>query len=515
MTPPRAIARSYVPQGVAAGRRPLVARRNACALRNPALRPTCGSTQQSTVYGDGTTANGGIGAKDQPIKTIAHDGTVTFYQYTAKGQEAQKATYPSTYASATTRPALSLATSVISSRWHTTFNLLTKRAEPGKFTVWAYANDTGNLTAQSETITTDATGAATFNAVQKPNTAIKSTGWAYHATMQLPTSEVVKSDGVQVSKYTLSYSTLGDVSKVTNSVNNTTHTIQSVDAHGKPTSIRLPDSTQQTTAYDLKSRLIQTSVGTRTQRYSYKTSGEIESLRFSDGTRDVVTASFTYDASHNLIEMTINGNRINQQSSAATLDISSNSSATLNKTTSTTDSSPTAFIGKLFDAFINPFATQSSAMDQQTASQKIIGQELSQVTATNTADETPDYSSCSIYDQLALKKKCNYDAVAAGICRADFTVWSVGANSFLRTCIANDSKPVATTNCIRKCLAYAQRDAHDGKDNCLVGAEKRCLTCPSRPCIHNYHLRCYSSCNVSPWCYGGWAWPWLPTGQSQ
>jgi hypothetical protein len=163
MNAARAGARSDVRQGVAAGRRPLVARRNACALRNPALRTTCGSTQQSTVYGDGTPANGGIGAKDQPIKTIAHDGTVTFYQYTAKGQEAEKATYPSTYASATTRPALSLATSVISTQWHATHNLPTRRAEPGKITAYTYATTgmgAGSLTGQSETTTTDATGAS-------------------------------------------------------------------------------------------------------------------------------------------------------------------------------------------------------------------------------------------------------------------------------------------------------------------------------------------------------------------
>ncbi|MGL6350194.1 MAG: DUF6531 domain-containing protein, partial [Aeromonas sp.] len=36
--------------------------------------PLCGSTQQSTVYGDGTTAKGGAGANGQPIKTVAHDG---------------------------------------------------------------------------------------------------------------------------------------------------------------------------------------------------------------------------------------------------------------------------------------------------------------------------------------------------------------------------------------------------------------------------------------------------------
>ena len=47
-----------------------------------------------------------LDASGNPVKTIAHDGTVTFYAYDAKGRQTERATFPSSYATATTRPAL-------------------------------------------------------------------------------------------------------------------------------------------------------------------------------------------------------------------------------------------------------------------------------------------------------------------------------------------------------------------------------------------------------------------------
>jgi hypothetical protein len=268
MTPPRAGARSYVPQGVRAGRPEPLARRNAC-----------GSTQQSTVYG--TTG----GAKDQPIKTVAHDGTVTFYAYTAKGQEAEKATYPSTYASATTRPALSLATRVVSSRWHPSFNLLTKRAEPGKFTVWTYANDTGNLTAQSETMTTDATGAATFSPTQKASTPIKSTGWAYHATTQLPTTIVERETAygataaVERSKSTRTYTATGDLSISTDIASGLKLKYDTYNAHGKPLQATDSRNKKITWLYSSRNKPINVNYDGKTANIAYTKTGELSEVK--------------------------------------------------------------------------------------------------------------------------------------------------------------------------------------------------------------------------------------------
>jgi YD repeat-containing protein len=143
----------------------------------------CGNTAQSTVMG--TSA----GATGLPTKTVAHDGTVTFYTYDAKGRETEKATFPASFATSTTKPALANATTVTSTQWHGTFNLPTKRAEPNKITAYTYNATTGNLTGQSETQTTDAAGSAKFTATQAAGTPIKSTGWSYNA-QQLPTTIV-------------------------------------------------------------------------------------------------------------------------------------------------------------------------------------------------------------------------------------------------------------------------------------------------------------------------------------
>jgi YD repeat-containing protein len=270
--------------------------------------PTCGSTQQSTVYGDGTAANGGLGAKDQPIKTVAHDGTVTFTAYDAKGRETEKATYPSSYASATTRPALNLATSVVSSRWHPSFNLLTKRAEPGKFTVWTYANDTGNLTAQSETITTDATGAATFNAVQKPNTAVKSTGWAYHATMQLPTTIVERETAygaaaIETGRWTYAYNATGNLMSARDVTRNRTGTASSHDAQGRMLAGKNDVGVNLGYVYTARGFVKQKTVNGNTINFTQNAIGLTTEVR----TPDNQVFTLVYDNNHRLIDVKQNG----------------------------------------------------------------------------------------------------------------------------------------------------------------------------------------------------------------
>ncbi len=88
----------------------------------------CGTTQQSSSY---NTAG-------QPIKQIAHDGSVSFIAYDAKGRETERAVFPASYSSAATRPALAAASRVVSTKWHATFNLPTQIAEPNKTTANTY-----------------------------------------------------------------------------------------------------------------------------------------------------------------------------------------------------------------------------------------------------------------------------------------------------------------------------------------------------------------------------------------
>ena len=147
----------------------------------------CGSTQQQSTYN----------ATGQPIKQIAHDGSVTFTTYDAKGRETERAMFPASFATATTRPALASAGKVVSTKWHATWNLPTQLAEPNKTTANTY-NSKGMLTGTSWTATTDATGAAKFSAVKTGST--YATGWSYSAS-SLATTIVQKVDAVEARRW--------------------------------------------------------------------------------------------------------------------------------------------------------------------------------------------------------------------------------------------------------------------------------------------------------------------------
>jgi YD repeat-containing protein len=66
----------------------------------------CGSTQQASTYD----------ATGNPTKQIAHDGSVTFLAYDARGRETERAVFPASYNTAATRPALANATRVVYNR---------------------------------------------------------------------------------------------------------------------------------------------------------------------------------------------------------------------------------------------------------------------------------------------------------------------------------------------------------------------------------------------------------------
>jgi YD repeat-containing protein len=210
----------------------------------------CGNTQQQSSYN----------AQGDPTKAIAHDGTVTFYAYNAKGQETERATFPASFNTATTRPALANATKVVSTKWHGTFNLPTQVAEPGKFTANTY-NAKGMLTGQSWTATTDATGAAKFNAVNTGST--YATGWGYNAN-SLNTSIVTRetaqgsTTAVETARWTLAYEANGDTRRVTAVVAGATAvaTLTSSATHGQLTTLSVDNGALAQFGYDARNRLV-------------------------------------------------------------------------------------------------------------------------------------------------------------------------------------------------------------------------------------------------------------------
>jgi Domain of unknown function (DUF6531) len=194
--------------------------------------PQCGNTQQASTYNTASDAT----------RQIAHDGSVTFLAYDSKGRETERASFPSSYQAATTRPALNNATRVVSTKWHATWNLPTQLAEPGKVTAYMYSSK-GNLTAESWTATTDATGAAKFTAVKTGSTF--ATGWSFSAS-NLATTVITKETpagatvAVETGRWTYTHDASGsritETDKVTNKTSKTLalspsgHVLEGIDA---------------------------------------------------------------------------------------------------------------------------------------------------------------------------------------------------------------------------------------------------------------------------------------------
>jgi hypothetical protein len=103
---------------------------------------------------------------------------------------------------------------VVSTAWNDSQNLPSKIASPGKIVAYTYSSR--GVTGQSETATTDTTGAAKFNAVRDMTQPIIATGWGYN-NKSLPISvvETTTPAGSTVSgvtgSWTVRFNTAGDV----------------------------------------------------------------------------------------------------------------------------------------------------------------------------------------------------------------------------------------------------------------------------------------------------------------
>lgn len=267
----------------------------------------CGNTQQQSSHD----------AQGRPTRTIAHDGAITFHAYNAKGQETERATFPASFNTATTRPALANATRVVSTKWHGTFNLPTQVAEPGKFTAHTY-NAKGMLTGQSWTATTDATGAAKFNALKTGST--YATGWGYNAN-SLNTSIVTRetaqgsSTAVETGRWTAAYAANGDMTRVTDVAGgNRVGQSGSYDAHGRLLSGTEVSGRAVSMAYTLRGSLAAEAYGgAASTTHLYNAIG----LRTHTTTVHGDTTEYIYDQAHRLLDIKHNGVSLSDSSLGA------------------------------------------------------------------------------------------------------------------------------------------------------------------------------------------------------
>ncbi len=250
---------------------------------------TCGVTAQGITYN----ANG------SKLKEIAHEGAVTFYQYDAKNRETERASFPSGYQTATARPALSAASKVVSSKWHATWNLPTQIAEPSKITAYTYSTK-GNLTGESWTATTDATGAAKFSAVKTGST--YATGWGYNSS-SLNTSVVEKTDATETGRWTLAYNAVGDVISVKDVKRAVTATMSSYDASGHMLTGKTDAAVTIGFAYAPRGFVSRKTVNGQAIVFTQNALGLTTEVRTPDGQ----TLNYVYDPTHRLTDVKLNG----------------------------------------------------------------------------------------------------------------------------------------------------------------------------------------------------------------
>jgi YD repeat-containing protein len=266
------------------------------------IRPTtvsgpcvlCGSTQQSSSYDRAT------GALN---KSIAHDGTVTFYQYDdAKGRETERATFLKSFKHADTRPPLANATKVVSTRWHAKWNLPLTVAEPNKITDYGYDGN-GNRSSESWSATKDDTGAAKFDPVKVGDTIQRS--WKYTASTNLLETATESVNKAETGRWTWAYDTsgLGQVRSVRDVTNDRTGRVDRYDAQG-----RILDATSDLGVklgyrYSPRGFMKQAITDGQTVTMDQNDIGLTTDALMPDGQK----VKYVYDDTHRLVDVKING----------------------------------------------------------------------------------------------------------------------------------------------------------------------------------------------------------------
>jgi len=246
--------------------------------------PTCSATAQATQYN-----TSGLKTRE-----LAHDGSVIFYAYNTRGQEIERATFPASFASATARPAVSNATSVISTQWHATWNLPIRITEPRKNTIYTYS--ASGITLTSNRATTDATGAAGFGATLTGP--VSTTQYGYN-TDSLLTSITELTDGVQTQRWNLTYNTTGDLASITDVTGGNQSATLTNDAQGRITRISASNGAQATFAANSRGQMTAAYTPKGNVTYAYDARNLINEIRFSDGR----WVRYSYNAAQKLIEI--------------------------------------------------------------------------------------------------------------------------------------------------------------------------------------------------------------------
>lgn len=273
------------------------------SLQGRVLRPAgasspcslCGGTAQSIVYDN-------AGRK---LRELQHDGGVTFYAYDAAGRQTERASFPASFASATTRPALSNASAVTSTEWHPSWNLPIRMAEPGRVSSYTY-NPSGLLAVLVTQATSDATGTAGFNAM--PTGSLQRTETSYNA-QSLPERISEYSDGVLGQQWAMGYNAQGDVTSIVDVTRTRSATITQYTADGRVLQGTTDQGVPIAVAYSLRGAITQITRGTQTARFAYNPVGTLIQAR----TPDNQVIDYLLDAKQSVVDIKLNGASVSAQ----------------------------------------------------------------------------------------------------------------------------------------------------------------------------------------------------------
>jgi YD repeat-containing protein len=252
----------------------------------------------------------------------------------------------------------------VSTMWHPTWRLETRRAEPLKLTTWVHngqpdpfnggaiaacapasatlpdGSPIAVLCKQVEQVTTDVDGSQGFSATPGSGSPPRQQSWTYNQYGQVLTAKGPRTDVNDTTTYAYYTSTdsdhnAGDLQQIANPLGQVTRftkynrngqLLQMVDANNVVTE----------SVYDLRQRLMSSSVGGLATFYHYDSAGQLLQLTQADG----ATLGFAWDDAHRLAKVTDQaGNSVTYVLDAAgnrTVDQIKDASGTLVRTVSRT-----------------------------------------------------------------------------------------------------------------------------------------------------------------------------------
>ena len=228
----------------------------------------------------------------------------------------------------------------MSSQWHPDWSLESKVAEPGRITTSVYNGQpdpfNGNAIAscaastallpdgkpiavlckQVQQATTDGDGHLGFTAALQSGVASRVQSWTYNQYGQVLTAKDSLNNTTTYAYYAATSftgadpnavgHTIGDLQTVTNAKAQVT-TYSQYNKHGQLLAMSDPNGVVTTNTYDLRQRLLSTSVGGQTTSYSYDPAGQLLKITAPDAS----WFGYEYDPAHRLTATKDNlGNRI-------------------------------------------------------------------------------------------------------------------------------------------------------------------------------------------------------------